>query len=75
MLSFAAGGQVLFWNLGGGTTASDWFNAVTITWLFDTDLVSWTSYVPALGVVNFALVDGAVLRVVSPVGQELRPGG
>ena len=70
-----AGGQFLFWSLGPGTTASDWFNPVTIAWLFSSDLVAWTSYVPALGVVDFALVDGAVLWVVSPTAQDLSPGG
>ena len=71
VLSVVAGGQFVFWSLGGGTTASDWFNAVTIAWLFDMALVRWTSYVPALGVVDFALVDGAVLWVVSPLAQDL----
>lgn len=66
VLSVNAGGQFLFWSQGPGTTASDWFNAVTIAWLFDTELVAWTSYIPALGQTDFALVDGAVLWVVSP---------
>ena len=69
-VAVVAGGQFLFWMLGGGTTASDWFDAVTIAWLFDTDLVAWTSYIPALGQMDFALVDGAVLWVVSPIAQN-----
>ena len=71
VLVVTAGGQFIFWSLGDGTMASDWFNTVTIAWLFKTELVSWISYVPALGRTDFALVDGAVLWVVSPIAQEL----
>ena len=35
----------------------------------------WTSFVPALGVVNFALSDGAVLWIVSEGAQEIPIGG
>lgn len=37
------------------------------------DARGWTSDVPALGVEDFALVDGTVLSVVSPVARELSP--
>ena len=72
-LSVTAGGQFLFWNLGSGWTASDWFTLLTIAWLFNRDLVNWTSFIPALGQTDFALVDGAVLWLVSPIDQELTP--
>ena len=37
--------------------------------------MSWTSFVPALGVVNFALADGAVLWIVSEGAQTIAVGG
>ena len=65
------GGQFLFWNIGGDLVAADVFATVKIAWLFDNALVSWTSFVPALGVVNFPLVDGAVLWIVSEGPQSI----
>ena len=75
VLAVNAGGQFLFWSLGPGSVASNWFSSVKIAWLFDRVRIVWTSYVPALGVVDFALVDGAVLWVVSPIAQDLSTGG
>ena len=70
-LSMRAGGQFLFWNLGPGTTASDWFGNLTIAWLFNPDAGRWNPYIPALGRGDFPLVDGLVLWLVSPVDQVL----
>ena len=47
------------------------FGTVRIAWLFNTTAVDWTSFVPALGVVNYAVVPGAVLWVVSEGSQTL----
>ncbi len=46
-----------------------------IAWLFNTTAVSWTSFIPLLGVTNFALVNGAVLWVVSNTAQEIQVFG
>jgi hypothetical protein len=37
------------------------FGTVKIVWLFNPSAVDWTSFVPALGVVNFLVSQGAVL--------------
>ena len=67
------GGQFLFWSFGPAQ-AAEVFGTVKIAWLFDGVSVSWTSFVPALGVVNFALVAGAVLWVVSDGSQTINVG-
>jgi hypothetical protein len=36
-----------------------------IAWLFNESTVNWTSFVPQLGVTNFAMPDGAVLWLVA----------
>ena len=64
------GGQFLFWSFRPAQ-AAEVFGTVKIAWLFDGVSVSWTSFVPALGVVNFALVAGAVLWVVSDGSQTI----
>ena len=69
-LSLNAGGQFVFWQFGPHT-ADHIFAGVKIAWLFDATTVSWTSFVPALGIVNFALFDGTVLWVVSDTAQEV----
>ena len=42
-----------------------------IAWLFDPAAVSWTSFIPVLGITNFALSQGAVLWIVSEAAQEI----
>ncbi len=73
VLSLDAGGQFVFWNLGPAA-AGDVFGSVKIAWLFDPDALSWTSFIPALGQVNFALANGAVLWVVSETPQDIQVG-
>ena len=73
-LPVGAGGQFLFWS-SGPSSASAWFNALTIAWLFNPDTVTWTSYVPPLGRTDFLLEDGAVLWLVSPIDQALTRDG
>ena len=69
-LTLNDGGQFLFWSFGPAQAANI-FTTVKIAWLFDGTAVVWTSFVPALGTVNFALVDGAVLWVVSEGAQTI----
>ena len=45
-----------------------------IAWLFDSVAIRWTSFIPVLGTVNYALMDGAVLWVVSDGPQEIAVG-
>ena len=66
-----AGGGFVVWKLGEETTASVWFDSLTVAWLFDPTTPTWIAYIPALGEVDFPLVDGAVLWVVSPDSQLL----
>ena len=63
VLNLVSGGQFLFWSLGDNSAANV-FQTVRIAWLFNTATTSWISFIPALGVTNFALVGGAVLWVV-----------
>ena len=70
VLSLSAGGQFVFWDLGPAQ-AADLFGPVKIAWLFDPDTSTWTSFIPALGVVNFPLRDGDVLWIVSEAAQEI----
>ena len=72
-----AGGQFLFWDFSGGTTASFWFGSLTIAWLFDAEapLPVWVSYVPALGQTILRCTKGPVLWLVAPRELKLRPGG
>ena len=74
-ISLSDGGQFLFWTFGPGFSASDVFGTVKIAWLFDPLAVNWTSFVPLLGVVDFALSDGDVLWVVSEGSQEIALDG
>ena len=73
VLSLQDGGQFVFWTFGPAG-AADVFATVKIAWLFETVSVSWTSFIPALGQTNFALVDGAVLWIVSQGAQEITIG-
>ena len=68
-LSLNAGGQF------GPHTADHIFADVKIAWLFNATAVSWTSFIPLLGVTNFALFNGAVLWVVSNTAQEIQVFG
>ena len=69
------GGQFLFWPEDLGTvTANQVFTALKIAWLFNADAVDWTSFVPALGVVNYTVVPGSVLWLVSVGAQTLTIG-
>ena len=70
ILTLNAGGQFLFWQFGPAN-AADVFGTVKIAWLFNVTAVNWTSFIPALGTVNFPLADGAVLWVVSETTQEI----
>ena len=69
-LALRAGGQFVFWS-SGDATASAVFGDVKIAWLFDENAIVWTSFIPALGMVDFALVDGSVLWVVSDTAQTI----
>ena len=69
-LALRAGGQFLFWS-SGDATASAVFGDVKIAWQFDENAIVWTSFIPALGMVDFALVDGSVLWVVSDTAQTI----
>ena len=69
-LSLVAGGQFVFWAFGPAL-AADVFGAVKIAWLFDPAAVSWISFIPALGVTNFALSQGVVLWIVTNTGLEI----
>ncbi len=70
VLTLNAGGQFLFWAFGAAQ-AADVFGTVKIAWLFDPAAVSWTSFIPVLGITNFALSQGAVLWIVSEAAQEI----
>ena len=70
ILTLNAGGEFVFWTFGPAR-AGDVFGVVKIAWLFDSTAVRWTSFIPALGITNFALNDGAVLWVVSDTAQEI----
>ena len=74
VLSLLPGGQFVFWNFGP-YIAADVFATVKIAWLFDPDAFAWTSFIPLLGTVNFTLIDGAVLWIVSNTAQDIRIGG
>ncbi len=69
-LTLNAGGQFVFWQFGPAN-AADVFTGVKIAWLFNATAVSWLSFIPALGITNFALADGDVLWVVSDTAQEI----
>ena len=73
VLSLVAGGQFIQWSLGG-TTAAAVFATLKIAWLFNATAVSWTSFVPQLGVTDFPLADGAVLWLVAFEDAELLIG-
>ena len=74
VLSLVSGGQFVFWTFGPNI-AADVFASVKIAWLFDPTTVAWISFIPLLGTVNFTLVDGAVLWIVSNTAQDIRIGG
>ncbi len=73
-LSLNDGGQFVFWSFGP-FNAADLFRTVKIAWLFDPDASSWIAFIPLLGTVNFTLVDGAVLWIVSNTAHDIRIGG
>lgn len=73
VLTLEAGGQFLFWSLGPSNAAAV-FAEVTIAWLFNPSVVDWTSFVPPLGQVDFALADGDVLWVVTDEALEVEVG-
>lgn len=68
------GGQFVFWS-HGPAQAGEVFGSVVIAWLFNPAAVDWTSYIPPLGVTDFALADGDVLWVVSDGPQKIVIGG
>jgi len=69
------GGQFFFWPEDFGTvTANQVFTPLKIAWLFNAAAVDWTSFVPALGVVNYTVTPGSVLWLVSEVDQTLVVG-
>ncbi len=70
VLTLRAGGQFVLWTFGPAL-AADLFGVVKIAWLFDSTTVSWTSFIPPLGIINFALNDGAVLWIVSETAQAI----
>ena len=72
-LPLTPGGQFIFWSLPD-TTAAQVFSTVKIAWLFDNNSVTWTSFVPALGLVDFPLTPGAVLWIVSDSAQTISLG-
>ncbi len=70
VLSLNAGGQFLFWAFGAAQ-AADVFGTVKIAWLFDSTTINWTSFIPVLGITNFALSEGAVLWIVTDAALEI----
>ncbi len=73
VLALVTGGQFLFWQFGPAN-AADVFGTVKIAWLFDPVAISWISFIPALGITDFALDAGAVLWIVSETDQEIAIG-
>ena len=59
-LALVAGGQFVQWSFGDGSAAAA-FASLKIAWLFNADVVAWTSFVPQLGITDFALMAGGVL--------------
>jgi hypothetical protein len=58
------------WSFGGSNAAMV-FASLKIVWLFEMSSVSWTSFVPQLGITDFPLADGAVLWLVAFADTEL----
>ena len=73
VLALSDGGQFVFWSYGDAE-AADVFGTVVIAWLFNPTAINWSSFIPVLGTANFALVEGAVLWVVSDGSQEIVVG-
>ena len=69
-LTLVAGGQFVQWTFGDSSAAAV-FASLKIAWLFNADVVAWTSFVPQLGISDFALADGAVLWLVAFMDVEL----
>jgi len=65
VVELATGGQFHSWAFGDTIVSSAFGSHVKIAWLFNSDTVSWTSWIPALGVTDFSLVDGSVLWIVT----------
>ena len=63
-IELKAGGQFVFWQ-HGPVQAANVFGVVKIAWLWNAVAFSWTSFVPALGVVNFSANEGDFLWVVT----------
>ncbi len=71
VLSLNAGGQFVSWAFGPASAANV-FATVKIAWLFNPSINEWdTNFFPALGVVDFAIDDGAILWVVSEMAQDI----
>ena len=64
------GGQFVFWEFVP-VRAGEVFGTVKIAWLWNADVLSWTSFIPVLGVVNFEVVGRAFLWVVSEGEQTI----
>ena len=78
LLSLQDGGHFVFWSFAEAE-AADVFageagggaSPIKIAWKFVPLTMQWNSYIPALGVINFALRQGDVLWVVSEGPQEI----
>ena len=64
-LSVIAGGQFAQWSFSDSTAQQAFGTTLKIAWLFNTASLSWTSYVPALGISDFPLTAGDVLWLVA----------
>ena len=73
-IELQSGGQFLFWSAGDGFAAAELFATVTIVWLFNVAAISWTSFIPDLGLTNFTIEDGDILWVVSDGPQTIAFG-
>ena len=70
LLELEPGGQFVQWAFPD-KQAAELFAALTIAWLFDEGSVSWTSFIPQLGITDFLVTNGAVLWLVSPDGADI----
>ena len=72
-LVLMGGGEFVFWELIP-VLAADVFGTVKIAWLWNPLARDWTSFVPVLGVVNFAVAPRDLLWVVSEGPQTIVVG-
>ena len=70
VLALNTGGQFVFADFSG-SVATIFGSNVRIVWRFNPDTVTWTSYVPQLGVENYMIAEGDVLWVVSDSGDDI----